>query len=55
VISNGDARLHYLDSGGDDQGAPIVFITGMTDVAGVRKSAAALVRDHVERADRGHH
>jgi pimeloyl-ACP methyl ester carboxylesterase len=32
-ISNGDARLHYLDSGGDDHGAPIVFIPGMTDIA----------------------
>ncbi|GAC1405309.1 MAG: hypothetical protein NVS4B6_26170 [Mycobacterium sp.] len=30
---NGDARLHYLDSGGDDHGAPIVFVPGMTDVA----------------------
>ena len=32
-VSNGDARLHYLDSGGDDHGAPIVFIPGMTDIA----------------------
>ena len=30
---NGDARIHYLDSGGDDRGAPIVFVPGMTDVA----------------------
>jgi non-heme chloroperoxidase len=32
-ISNGDARLHYLDSGGDDDGPPIVFVPGMTDIA----------------------
>jgi pimeloyl-ACP methyl ester carboxylesterase len=30
---NGDVRIHYLDSGGDDRGAPIVFVPGMTDVA----------------------
>lgn len=30
---SGDARIHYLDSGGDDHGAPIVFVPGMTDVA----------------------
>ena len=30
---NGDVRLHYLDSGGDDHGAPIVFVPGMTDIA----------------------
>ncbi|MDY6997217.1 MAG: alpha/beta fold hydrolase [Actinomycetota bacterium] len=30
---HGDVRLHYLDSGGDDRGAPIVFVPGMTDVA----------------------
>jgi pimeloyl-ACP methyl ester carboxylesterase len=30
---NGDARIHYLDSGGDDRGAPIVFVPGMTDIA----------------------
>ncbi|MET0699602.1 MAG: alpha/beta fold hydrolase [Mycobacterium sp.] len=30
---NGDARLHYLDSGGDDRGAPIIFVPGMTDIA----------------------
>jgi non-heme chloroperoxidase len=30
---NGDVRLHYLDSGGDDRGAPIVFVPGMTDIA----------------------
>jgi pimeloyl-ACP methyl ester carboxylesterase len=30
---NGDVRLHFLDSGGDDRGAPIVFVPGMTDVA----------------------
>src|SRR4051812_15488816 len=27
---NGDARIHYLDSGGDDRGAPIVLVPGMT-------------------------
>jgi pimeloyl-ACP methyl ester carboxylesterase len=32
-VSNGDARLHYLDSGSDDRGAPIVFVPGMTDIA----------------------
>ncbi len=32
-VDNGDARLHYLDSGGDDRGAPIIFIPGMTDIA----------------------
>lgn len=30
---SGDARIHYLDSGGDDRGAPIVFVPGMTDIA----------------------
>ena len=30
---NSDVRIHYLDSGGDDHGAPIVFVPGMTDVA----------------------
>jgi non-heme chloroperoxidase len=40
---NGDARIHYLDSGGEtslpslrspyDRGAPIVFVPGMTDIA----------------------
>lgn len=32
-VHNGDARIHYLDSGGDDRGAPIVFVPGMTDIA----------------------
>jgi non-heme chloroperoxidase len=32
-VHNGDARLHYLDSGGVDHGAPIVFVPGMTDIA----------------------
>jgi non-heme chloroperoxidase len=32
-VNNGDARIHYLDSGGDDRGAPIVFVPGMTDIA----------------------
>lgn len=30
---NGDARIHYLDSGGDDHGAPVVFVPGMTCIA----------------------
>lgn len=30
---NGDVRLHYLDSGGDDDRAPIVFVPGFTDIA----------------------
>jgi pimeloyl-ACP methyl ester carboxylesterase len=30
---NDDARIHYLDSGGEDRGAPIVFVPGMTDIA----------------------
>jgi non-heme chloroperoxidase len=33
ITHNGDARIHYLDSGGDDHGAPIVFVPGMTDIA----------------------
>jgi non-heme chloroperoxidase len=32
-VWHGDARIHYLDSGGDDLGAPIVFVPGMTDIA----------------------
>jgi len=32
-ISNVGTRLHYLDSGGDDGRAPIVFVPGMTDIA----------------------
>jgi non-heme chloroperoxidase len=32
-IDNGDVRLHYLDSGGADLGAPLVFVPGITDVA----------------------
>src|SRR5690606_31314081 len=31
--TNGDTRLHYLDSGGNDRGAPIVFVPGFTCVA----------------------
>ncbi|OBF36286.1 alpha/beta hydrolase [Mycobacterium sp. ACS1612] len=31
--SNDGTRIHYLDSGGPDHGAPIVFVPGMTDVA----------------------
>jgi non-heme chloroperoxidase len=30
---NGGARIHYLDSGGDDRGAPVVFVPGMTCIA----------------------
>lgn len=30
---HGGVRLHFLDSGGDDHRAPIVFVPGMTDVA----------------------
>jgi non-heme chloroperoxidase len=32
-VYTGDGRLHYLDSGGDNRGAPIVFVPGMTDIA----------------------
>lgn len=28
---SGDARIHYLDSGGEDRGAPIVLVPGMTE------------------------
>lgn len=31
-VYNGNTRLHYLDSGGDDHGSPIVFIPD-TDIA----------------------
>ncbi|SEH68002.1 Pimeloyl-ACP methyl ester carboxylesterase [Mycolicibacterium rutilum] len=31
--TNAGARIHYLDSGGDDRGAPIVFVPGFTCVA----------------------
>lgn len=30
---NEDVRIHYLDSGGDHRGAPVVFVPGMTCVA----------------------
>jgi non-heme chloroperoxidase len=30
---NAGVRIHYLDSGGDDRGAPIVFVPGMTCLA----------------------
>jgi non-heme chloroperoxidase len=30
---HGDVRIHYLDSGGDDRGAPVVFVPGMTCIA----------------------
>lgn len=54
-VHNGDARIHYLDSGGDDRGAPILFVPGMTDIAddyvGVlplfgRKTVVVEVRGH---------
>ncbi|MGE2833969.1 alpha/beta fold hydrolase [Mycobacterium sp. SMC-4] len=31
--THGGARIRYLDSGGDDRGAPIVFVPGFTCVA----------------------
>ncbi|MGV0604597.1 alpha/beta fold hydrolase [Mycolicibacterium sp. XJ1904] len=31
--TNAGARLHYLDSGGPDRGAPVVFVPGFTDIA----------------------
>ncbi len=31
--ANDGTRIHYLDSGGPDRGAPIVFVPGMTDIA----------------------
>jgi non-heme chloroperoxidase len=31
--ANGNTRIHYLDSGGPDRGAPIIFVPGMTDIA----------------------
>lgn len=32
-IDSAGARIHFLDSGGDDQRAPLVFVPGFTDVA----------------------
>jgi non-heme chloroperoxidase len=32
-VTSAGARIHYLDSGGDDRGAPVVFVPGMTDLA----------------------
>jgi non-heme chloroperoxidase len=32
-VEHSRARVHFLDSGGADHGAPIVFVPGMTDVA----------------------
>src|SRR5689334_9181410 len=32
-VHNGGTRIHYLDSGGSDRGAPIVLVPGMTCVA----------------------
>ncbi|CAN5390086.1 hypothetical protein BH09ACT8_BH09ACT8_45270 [soil metagenome] len=52
---NGGVRLHYLDSGGDDRGAPIVFVPGMTDVAEDYTHAMALFgRRAVVMEFRGH-
>lgn len=31
--THGGARIRFLDSGGDDRGAPIVFVPGFTDIA----------------------
>jgi non-heme chloroperoxidase len=54
-----DVRIHYLDSGGDDHGAPIVFVPGMTDVAADyievlplfgRRTTVVEVRGHGESA-----
>lgn len=33
VADSGDAQIRYLDSGGDDRDAPIVFVPGFTCVA----------------------
>ena len=33
VADTGDVAVRYLDSGGDDLGAPVVFVPGFTDVA----------------------
>lgn len=33
VADHGDARIRCLDSGGDDRGAPVVFVPGFTCVA----------------------
>ncbi len=33
VADGGDAQIRYLDSGGDDRGAPIVFVPGFTCIA----------------------
>jgi non-heme chloroperoxidase len=30
---NDGVRLHYLDSGGDEHGAPVIFVPGMTCIA----------------------
>jgi non-heme chloroperoxidase len=52
---NGDVRIHYLDSGGDDRGAPVVFVPGMKctaeDYAGVlplfgRRAVVVDLRGH---------
>lgn len=32
-VTSAGARVHYLDSGGDDHGAPVIFVPGMTDLA----------------------
>jgi non-heme chloroperoxidase len=52
---NGDVRIHYLDSGGDDRGAPIVFVPGMTCVAEDYTEVLPLFGRRVVVADiRGH-
>ena len=33
IATTGDTRVRYLDSGGDDRGAPVVFVPGFTCVA----------------------
>ena len=33
VADTGDAQIRYLDSGGEDRGAPVVFVPGFTCVA----------------------
>lgn len=33
IATHGDARIRYLDSGGDDRGTPVVFVPGFTCVA----------------------
>lgn len=52
---NGDVRLHFLDSGGEDCCAPIIFVPGMTDVADDYTAAIPLFgRRTVVMEFRGH-